>query len=1831
MKRLKLLSAIFLSFSLLAATSALSATTEVSQPVQLTDSDYYERGQSVVYDGTGYWLFFGRSASCQDTYDGGNPDTHDYEIYFKKASSVAGLAGATATKVTGTYNNSLYLGETDAAYFDGEVWVFGAYDAGTSCDLYAWKTTDGSSWTESSMATGLPDGAAHFAAVTCDGDLWLAYKQGGVWKSKYYDGSTWSSEYDITTNSGTAKFYVEGTSLYFIRADGGDQDIHQWGGSSWSQIDSATESGPYDPTIYKVGSSYVAAYAPWVSPKQWIKAKVGTSLSSLLSGGTEVMISGAEYAGNTWIDMWPTGFSDGSDTYLLYTSERNPDNASSEIAGNIWYLKVEWDVTRDHYTYIQPAINAASAGDVVQVAAGTYQENMASWKDMEITKSLSLTGAGSGSTVIWLSEGKTNGVEIRGTDMDVTLEGLTFTRNPSNSYAAGFNLRVGETASTFNSFTLRDVEVSYASGRNVFMDGNATYTNVVVENSDFCYSGAWGFSARGTITSINITGSRFFYNGSSDPDHGIGFDIDMPVSVDNLTVNGGSFSKNTSKGINLVNTTNATFTSIVANNNEGASGGGFGVCLWEWDSESSNLSFTNCSIYNNSTDGFLFGTQDACTISNIQIDNCFVNNNGRYGILFYHDMGGSASGITITNNDLSGNPGGALGTSSVGSIIDAAGNWYGTSDPANVASTVGSEVDYTPWLASGTDTGDPGFQGDFSGLWVDDDSPQTGTGGRVQEGINLVTGSTVNLAAGTYEEQVEISKDLALEGAGTSTVILSPDNLSTYFTTSSGDKYPIVYIHDADNVTVQDLVVDGAGKGNANNEFIGIAYRNAGGTVDNCLIKDVKDTPFSGAGHGVAFYCYNTDGSGRTVNVTGNEFTGFQKNAMALNTDSTTPLTVDVSDNTITGAGATDVIAQNGIQVWSEQGTGTVENNTISGIGYDNTASSTKWVASSILTYYTSLDIADNTVTGAQVGIYDYAASSLNISGNEFSILNIGDGGCYGMMIFDPVEAPPSPYEPMEDTDSGMLRAPMGTHSMSVTGNKVAFNGTDNTYCYGILAYAGLLPDDLEMVVNNNEVTDFEIGIGFVSYDPATAIFTGAEAKYNLLSGNNYGMYSDADYMTVDAEMNWWGDPSGPIHPANPSAYGDSVTDYIDYDPWMGQENVVSVVPGYGTTNCSDPISYTFHIDQAGTGEEVRGYNVTFSIDNGVVNVTNPSSDITEEDYLSSIGSTQFYVTDEGGGSYTASCAILGGDTGATGSGDLFTVEFTPVAEGTSDIAITDIALRDLDNNDLPIAGVDGSVRIDCTVPTMEPIAEAENGWYNTAPDFSNFGFDDDINLDTAQYQVDSDGWVTLFDDIDATEWNDDGWTLPGFAGLTEGSHTVYFRVADDAGNWNGENTPDTYSWQFNKDTVAPDPPTDFAAEPGHNKVHLTWTNPTGDATFAGVELRRAGWTDYPEYSTAAPDYPADETEGTFIAQTPAQAYDDSVTAGRDIYYFSAFSYDLAGNYSAFDADAADRATSYWLGDVVSPYDGMVNSTDLVDFSNTFGVSDGGAGWNNECDFGPTDDNSSYGIPLPDDVVDFEDLMIFAMIYGKVGPLGATMLAGGERSLEQLNTLVDFELTDANSSSAPEGCVVVSVQLKNRANSLKGFRISLQADRNRVTSVTRGSIFDGSSNLFFGTTEGENSSLDICVAALGVGVPIDASGEVARITLETSGEESALRICEIDVRDINNKAYRIEGDEDYRPGFIPSSYALKQNYPNPFNPVTTIAFDIVEAGRVRIDIYDVSGRMVRTLLNESRDPGRHRIEWNGRDNSGSTVPSGIYFYRINAGEFTATRKMILLR
>jgi hypothetical protein len=94
---------------------------------------------------------------------------------------------------------------------------------------------------------------------------------------------------------------------------------------------------------------------------------------------------------------------------------------------------------------------------------------------------------------------------------------------------------------------------------------------------------------------------------------------------------------------------------------------------------------------------------------------------------------------------------------------------------------------------------------------------------------------------------------------------------------------------------------------------------------------------------------------------------------------------------------------------------------------------------------------------------------------------------------------------------------------------------------------------------------------------------------------------------------------------------------------------------------------------------------------------------------------------------------------------------------------------------------------------------------------------------------------------------------------------------------------------------------------------------------------------------------------------------------------------------------------------------------------------------------------------------------------------------------------------------------------------------------------------------------------------------------------------------------------------------LPTQFLLRQNYPNPFNPRTLIEYQLPNSEFVTLSVYDILGREVRTLVSESQLAGTYRVDWDGRDNSGNRVVSGVYFYQIRTSKFVRTNKMVLLR
>lgn len=94
---------------------------------------------------------------------------------------------------------------------------------------------------------------------------------------------------------------------------------------------------------------------------------------------------------------------------------------------------------------------------------------------------------------------------------------------------------------------------------------------------------------------------------------------------------------------------------------------------------------------------------------------------------------------------------------------------------------------------------------------------------------------------------------------------------------------------------------------------------------------------------------------------------------------------------------------------------------------------------------------------------------------------------------------------------------------------------------------------------------------------------------------------------------------------------------------------------------------------------------------------------------------------------------------------------------------------------------------------------------------------------------------------------------------------------------------------------------------------------------------------------------------------------------------------------------------------------------------------------------------------------------------------------------------------------------------------------------------------------------------------------------------------------------------------------LPKVYSLSQNYPNPFNPMTTIEFSLPMASDVALEVFNIAGQKVATLVNSRLEAGYHSVTWDSRNNSGEPLASGIYLYRLKADAFVETKKMMLLK
>lgn len=1068
---------------------------EVSQPVQITSDSHYERGQSVAFDGADYWLFYGRSDTVTGNYDNANPDTHDYEVYFQKASSVPDLASATPTLISGVaHNANSYLGETGAAYFDSDVWAFATIDVGATAELYGWYTSDGgSSWTEvGPIVTGLSDGQAHHDEVAFDGELWVVEGSGDftTTHSATPKAGGWSGPVVVDSSSavtgGLAHFFVEGSDLYLAVYSNGKNYVYEYnsGTGAWAKVDEIAPPEKYDPTLFKVDSTYVFAQAPWVSDgtpggRQYIIAWSNGDLDGTFFDGAHSSVTEGEYGANSWVDMWPIGFTDaGGDTYLLYTSER--DQPTAEGTGNIWYLKWDWDPANDHYTYIQEAIDGAGAGDTINVAAGTYNETLR--VDGTKASNVSVLGADKATTSI------TGGVRFEGSYTGLAVENFTITGDGRQ--------RPG----------LAEATIGASSSASVVTD--ARFTNNILDGEGITGVGGGRFGAYLS----SITGSFAFENNEVKNYRGWGtVELNQAShTVTSYVFNGNSIHDNSGSSALRGNPSDRTDTVTVTGNAFDNNGGGDSWASLEVN-EAETVTVSDNSITNTQAGGW--GEGEALQfwhITSLALTGNVIEDNYQ-GIYFPGDAWASdLSGVEIHGNSISGNTQFGLQADAGNTgTADASANWWGTNTPAGVAGQVSDDVDSTPWLDEGTDTepGTPGFQGSFSTLDVDDDSPQTGTSGRIQEAIDLVSGSTVNVAPGTYTGTIDVDSrsDIEVVGADRDTVIVQPGSTLSWALPGYpqyDSRQAAVRVVGSTDIDFSNMTFDfDTVKGNL---VHGVFYWDSTGVINNNVLKNMTVPDASGGYYEITSYIRApsySDGARADVTITNNEF---------LETGRLGVVTHDFVEANIAGNTFTKTTDDFGYAIeLGSRSTGTISGNTIS--GYDTPAASDGSTAAGIYieNSYTGglphvnkpVTVSGNTLAGNQYGLwigneYDGYAGDVDISvtlnGND--IVDNVDGGVY---VVD------------EDREAG------SSVTLTASGNTVSSNGSEG---YHFFTYRD---GEIHAVVSGDTISGQQTGVlvdECVDEGPDDMCPEGASASLydvvigpdNDISGNDNGVFLDS-------------------------------------------------------------------------------------------------------------------------------------------------------------------------------------------------------------------------------------------------------------------------------------------------------------------------------------------------------------------------------------------------------------------------------------------------------------------------------------------------------------------------------------------------------------------------------------------------------------------------------------------------------------------------------------------------------------------------------------------------
>jgi hypothetical protein len=335
----------------------------------------------------------------------------------------------------------------------------------------------------------------------------------------------------------------------------------------------------------------------------------------------------------------------------------------------------------------------------------------------------------------------------------------------------------------------------------------------------------------------------------------------------------------------------------------------------------------------------------------------------------------------------------------------------------------------------------------------------------------------------------------------------------------------------------------------------------------------------------------------------------------------------------------------------------------------------------------------------------------------------------------------------------------------------------------------------------------------------------------------------------------------------------------------------------------------------------------------------------------------------------------------------------------------------------------------------------------------------------------------------------------------------------------------------------------------------------------------------------------------------------------------------LQGNETPYMIPVQAEVKAY-LGDVASvgnddSGDGKVDFQDLAPWSYSYwaGVPGytGGAPYKVKYDFGPTADNYIFSLPQPDGKIDFEDLLIFSLGYGQTS---AKYLP---KASAQSADPVEISL---GASVATDNEVSIPVILGGAVTDVRGLKLEVSGQFGTYLGAEKGDLLKGYASPVPLLTRAEGRSVFLDLAVMGLDASaIDRPGEVA--VLRFTGNPR-IQLASFEARTSRNTALemkKVKGAGETEP----TVFALLQNYPNPFNPTTTIEYQLPVQTMTDIEIYNMLGERVVSLVHETKSAGFYTVQWNGTNDAGAKVATGVYFYRMRAGEFHMVNKMLLVK